>query len=89
MKIKSVWYSDKVSLDSPDAVHQILMYGDLKEIQALKQQLGADKVKELFLGYPKKIYSPSSLNFIKNFILGINISIDEQKYLKSTPRNIR
>lgn len=88
MHIKSVWYS-KADLNSPDSVHQILMFGDLKEIEFLKKTISRDKLKELFLFFPKKIYTPSSLNFIKNFILGINTPIDEQKYLKTTPRSVR
>ena len=89
MNIKSVWYSAKADLKSPDSVHQILMFGDLKEIETLKKTIGQDKVKELFLSFPKKVYTYPALNFIKNFILGIDTPIDEQKYLKVTPRPVR
>ena len=89
MNIKSVWYSSKADLHSPDSIHQILMFGDLKEIEGLKKTIGRDKLKALFLSYPKKIYTSSALNFIKNFILGIDTPIDEQKYLKVTPRPVR
>lgn len=89
MNIKSVWYSPKVDTQSPDTIHQVLMFGNLKEIESLKKTIGRNRVKELFLLSPKKIYTGSALNFIKNFILGINTPIDEQKYLKITPRSIR
>ena len=88
MSTNQVWYS-RVDPNSPDSVHQTLMYGELKDIKNLKRTLGGIKLKELFLKFPKKIYTKPTLNFIKNFILGINIKIDEQKYLKNTSRSIR
>jgi hypothetical protein len=84
-----VWYSSRAKLNSPDTIHQILMFGNLSEIKSLKKELGELNLKKLFLNYPKKIYTASALNFIKNYILGIQSSIDEQKYLKYTPRAIR
>ena len=54
MRIKSVWYS-KADLNSPDSVHQILMFGDLKEIEFLNKTIGRNKVKKLFLAFPKKV----------------------------------
>ena len=64
------------------------MYGTLKEIKFLEKTLGKDRIKELFLGHPKKVYTASALNFVKNFVLGIAKLIDEQKYLKYAPRHI-
>ncbi|MDO8570424.1 MAG: hypothetical protein Q7R97_02465 [Candidatus Daviesbacteria bacterium] len=87
--MKNVWYSNSAEMNSSDTVHQILMYGNLQEIKSLKETLGEKKVKELFLSHPKKVYTAPALNFIKNFVLQIPTQIDEQKYLKSTPRNIR
>lgn len=89
MNTKRVWYSPKTDIKSPDTIHQILMFGKLSEIQSLKKKLGKAKVKGAFLYFPKKIYTNAALNFIKNFILGIQTSIDEQKYLKYTPRVTR
>ena len=85
--MRNVWYSPKATLDSPDTIHQILMYGNLSEIKSLKDKVGEQKIRKIFLQYPKKIYTNELLNFIKNFILDINTSIDDQKYLKNTPRN--
>lgn len=86
MHTKRVWYSSKSNIKSPDTVHQILMFGRLSEIKSLQKKVGLAKLKEIFLRFPKKVYTNAALNFIKNFILGIHISIDEQKYLKSAPR---
>lgn len=89
MRTNHVWYSPEADLKSPDTIHQILMFGKLNDIQSLKSIVGETTVKELFLRYPKKIYTAAALNFIKNFILKLHTPIDEQKYLKNTPRHIR
>lgn len=86
--MKNIWYSNKADINSPDTIHQILMYGNLEEIKSLKKILGEKKIKELFLSHPKKVYTKPALNFIKNFVLNIQTPIDEQKYLKATPRYI-
>ncbi len=83
------WYTKKVDKESPDTIHQILAYGTLAEIRLLKEKVGGGKIKKLFLQYPKKIYTLPLLNFVKNFILHINSSIDEKKYLKNTLRSIK
>lgn len=83
------WYTDKSNIQSPDTIHQVLVFGTLDEVKALRETVGEKKLKDLFLHYPKKLYTASGLNFIKKFILHINSSIDEQKYLKYTPRHIR
>lgn len=82
------WYTNSKSKKSPDAVHQILAFGSLYDIQFLKKTIGVKRLKGLFLKYPKKVYTAPIFNFIKNIILRIHTSIDEQKYLKNTPRNI-
>lgn len=89
MNTKRVWYSTHQAIDSPDMVHQTLMFGTLKEIQSLKNTVGETAITELFLRHPKKVYTAPALNFIKNFVLHINTAIDEQQYLKHTPRAIR
>ncbi len=83
------WFTNKTDEKSPETIHQTLAFGSLNEIQSLKQTLGEEKLKKLFLDQPKKVYTASTLNFIKKFILSINTSIDEQRYLKNTPRNTR
>lgn len=89
MNTKRVWYAPKIPIKSADAIHQVLMFGKLSEIQSLKKTIGESTIKRLFLHYPKKIYTASALNFIKKFILRIQTPIDEQKYLKYTPRAAR
>ena len=81
------WYAKRANKKTPDAIHQILAFGTLDDIKALKKTLGDKEIRDLFIKYPKKIYTSPILNFIKNFILHIKISIDEQKYLKYTLRH--
>lgn len=83
------WYTNSTDITSPDIVHQILAYGTLDDIKLLKKTVGVENIKDSFLNHPKKVYTAPSLNFVKNFILQIHHSIDDQKYLKNTPRNIR
>lgn len=82
------WYTNSKSKKSPDAVHQILAFGSLYDIQILKKTIGIKKLKDLFFKYPKKVYTAPLFNFIKNIVLRIHTSVDEQKYLKNTPRRI-
>ena len=65
------------------------MFGTLYEIKSIKNSMGENVVRRLFLTHPKKIYTLPALNFIKNFILHITDPVDEQKYLKYAPRHIR
>lgn len=88
MNIKRLWYSPKIQIDSPDVIHQTLMFGSLDEISALKKTLGEKKLREIFLHSPQKVYTNSSLYFIKNFILQISDPIDDQQYLKHTLRHL-
>ena len=81
------WYTHKPKENTPDSIHQILAFGSLDDIRSLKSTVGSETVKKQFLEHPKKIYTSSMFYFIKNFILHINNSIDDQKYLKFTPRN--
>ena len=52
-------------------IHQILMYGDLKEIAWLFKVYSKKEVKKVFEEAPMKIYSPQGFHFIKNIILGL------------------
>ncbi len=82
------WYTDKADNKSLDNIHQTLAFGSLKDIKNLIKTVGENTLVKLFLQNPKKVYTASSLNFISKFILHIN-SIDEQRYLKFTPRYTR
>jgi hypothetical protein len=65
------------------------MYATIPEIQQLKKTIGEEKIRQIFLKHPKKIYTNSALNFITKLLLPLTKHIDKQKYLKHAPRNIR
>jgi len=81
------WYTNTVDNRTPDAIHQILAFGTMDDIRVLKKTIGDSKLRELFTRHPKKVYTIPVFNFLKKFVLHIQTSIDEQKYLKSTPRH--
>ena len=83
------WYNKKLNLNNSEAIQQILAYGTIEEIKELKSVIGEEKLKEIFLNFPSKIYRSANLNFIKKFVLNIKGLIDDRKYLKDTLRNAR
>ena len=65
-------------------VHQILSYGDFKELRQLFKIYDRKEVGEVFTKYPKKIYQPSVFYFVKNFVLGLrNTRFRESDYVKA------
>jgi len=65
-------------------VHQILSYGDLKELRQLFRIYDRKEVGEVFTKYPKRIYQPSVFYFVKNFILELkNRRLKEEDYVKA------
>ena len=64
-------------------IHQILSYGNLKELKWLLKNYSLSEIKEVFLNHPIRVYRPQSFNFIKEFFLGIKEKFDEKKYVSS------
>lgn len=60
------WEQDKNYI-----IHQVLRYGDLKDIFFLFRIYSEKEIKEVFKKNPMKIYTPQSFNFIKKIILDI------------------
>ncbi|MBU4298719.1 hypothetical protein KJ636_01635 [Patescibacteria group bacterium] len=60
------WEKDKNYI-----IHQVLMYGDLKDISLLFKIYSRKQVREIFKKNPMKIYTPQNFNFIKKIILDI------------------
>lgn len=88
-----LWSRDVSSLDKNKdknyIVHQILMYGSLEDFNWLKKTYSEDEIREVFIKSPRKVYTGSSYNFIKNYLLGIKEKLPESRYVKTTPRNIK
>lgn len=77
---------DKLSLedDKNYIVHQVLMYGDLKDIKWLFDTYSRNKVREIFIKHPKKVYTPPAFKFVKDIILGFrDEKLEEKDYVKS------
>ena len=70
-----LWSTNIKSLDLEKdknyIIHQVLMYGDLKEIAWLLKVYSKEEVKRVFEEAPMKIYDFQSFNFVKNIILGL------------------
>jgi len=65
-------------------VHQILSYGDFKELRQLFKIYDRKEVGEVFTKYPKKIYQPSVFYFVKNFVLDRRKKrVNENNYVKA------
>ena len=84
MKQALFWSNDKNNIDDePYETHQILMYGDLKEIRKMIDKKGKRRVVSIFKKNPNKIYTKSAFNFVAKFILKIKGNLDINKYVKS------
>lgn len=83
-----LWSRDVSSLDLQEdknyIIHQVLMYGSLDQINWLKSVYRIGEMKEVFLGHPRRIYTPQAFNFVKNYLLGIKAELSEEKYARAT-----
>ncbi len=76
-------------MDSPDTIHNTLVFGTLQDIHMLIESLGKPYVTEVFLQHPMKVYTKSMLSFITKFVLPVSKTFDDTLYLKTTPRRTR
>lgn len=66
-------------------IHQILSYGNLKQIRWLFKVYKREEIKKVFIGFPKKVYLPAVFYFIKNFVLDLRKKrLKEEKYVKTS-----
>lgn len=59
-------------------IHQILSWGELEDLKLLFKIYGLDKVKQIFLSYPKRVYTYPAFCFAK-ILLGVKA--EESKYV--------
>ena len=85
---KYTWYNRAAVLDNPETIHQVMSFGELDEIKAMEREIGIEKIRQVYLQHPKKIYSRPVFLFINKYILNNQEPIDERKYLKNTSRNL-
>lgn len=66
-------------------IHQILSYGNLRQIRWLFKVYKREEIKNAFLKFPKKVYQPAIFYFIKKFVLNLRKKqLKEEKYVKTT-----
>lgn len=64
-------------------IHQILSYGNFKELRWLLKNYSLQEIKKVFLDHPIKVYRPQAFNFIKEIFLSIKGKLNEKKYVSS------
>lgn len=88
-----LWSRDILKLDLERdknyIIHQVLMYGSLTQINWLRSVYSKEKIEKEFVEKPRKLYTKSAFNFIKNYILGITKQLEVDFYVKDLHRNIR
>ena len=72
-----------IEMDKNYIIHQILSYGNLRQIKWLFNVYKKNELKEVFVKFPKRVYVPAVFYFIKNFVLDLREKrLIEQKYVK-------
>ncbi|MBI2591379.1 MAG: hypothetical protein HYW34_01750 [Candidatus Brennerbacteria bacterium] len=75
--------------DKTYIIHQILRYGNLKQISWLFKTYGKNTIRRVFLEQPQKIYNLPNFYFIKDVVLKIKKRTLISKYDSTSLRNIR
>lgn len=89
-RLQSILWSksiDKLSLkdDKNYIIHQVLMYGDLRDIKWLFDTYSRDKVQEIFIKHPKKVYTLPAFNFVKDIVLDLgDKKLKEDRYARAS-----
>ena len=83
-----LWSKDISKLDIQKnknyIIHQVLMYGSLKQIDWLETVYTKKEIKNIFIKKPKRIYTPQAFYFVKNYILKVKDSLKENIYVKTS-----
>ena len=75
--------------DESYIVNQVLSLGSLENLKWLFNTYGKKRIRRVFLRKPQKVYSPSSLNFVRRFILGVSSNkAPDFKHDQTVPRRI-
>jgi len=88
-----LWSKNINNLDLIDdkvyIIHQVLSYGSIGDIKILFKIYSRNEIEEVFIDFPKKIYTRPVFLFLKDFLLKINSGLEENKYVKSFTRSVR
>ena len=85
-----LWSKDVRSLDFEKdktyIVHQILSYGDIKDIRWLLGIYGRKEVARVFQEFPKKLYQPAVFYFVRDILLNLKgTKFGPNEYVKTSP----
>lgn len=65
-------------------IHQILAFGNLKQLKWLLSNYSLNEIKKVFLQNPQPIYTPQIFKFIKSMVLDSEkIKLKKENYVKS------
>lgn len=86
-KLQPILWSKHISkidtrLDKIYIIHQVLAYGSLEDIKMLLKIYSIEEIINVFINFPKKIYTKNVFLFIKDFLLKVNRKLDENNYVK-------
>ena len=63
-------------------IHQVLMFGNFDNIKWLFGIYPRERIIDVFLRKPQKVYTKQALNYVNKFILGLdNKNLQEDKYV--------
>lgn len=78
----------RLDADKTYIIHQVLAYGDLKDLKWLFTVYPQSTIEQIFTSVPYKDYRRSRYYFVKDFILGTRQpTLSESAYVKNIPRN--
>ena len=88
VRLKPILWSKNIkNLDSENdkiyIIHQVLSYGSIEDIKLLLKSYSKNEIRNVFVNFPKKIYTRPVFLFLKNFLLKINLGLDENSYVKN------
>ena len=88
VRLKPILWSKNIkSLDSENdkiyIIHQVLSYGSIEDIKLLLKIYSKNEIDNVFMNFPKKIYTRPVFLFLKDFLLKINLGLDENNYVKN------
>jgi len=88
-----LWSKNIKNLDSENdkiyIIHQVLSYGSIEDIKILLDIYTINEIRNVFINFPKKIYSRPIFLFLKDFLLMINLKLDESSYVKSFFKSVK
>lgn len=93
-KLKVILWSKNIKTLNPETdkvyiIHQVLSYGDIDDIKLLSKIYTLKEIKNIFLNFPKKIYTRPIYLFVKNYLLKINKELGEKYYVKSFSKCVK